>query len=225
MDVMLTDQANPIIRSNAHRAYLVVRDRIVRCEIQPGQRIKIAELAVELGVSPGAMREALSRLTADHLVVAKDQFGFRATLITPEELDDLTEVRVDIETKALERSILNGDKAWASDLAEAFKNLKYAAEPIAGSALAHARFHDVLVSECGSPTLLRIRSSLYQSSERYRYFATQRPKSPRNVDDEHRQICEAALDRDVEAAKARLGAHIRTTAVFVKAALAGGLTS
>jgi DNA-binding GntR family transcriptional regulator len=200
---------------------MVMRDRIVRCEIAPGQKLKIAELAVELGVSPGAMREALSRLIAEHLVAAKDQFGFRATPITAEELDDLTEVRVDIETRALERSIRNGDKRWANEVNQAFKDLKYSAEPLAGSAAAHAHFHNMLVSECGSPTLLRIRSALYQSSERYRYFATQHPRTVRNVDDEHRLICEAVLDRDIETATTRLAEHIRTTAVFVKEALAG----
>jgi DNA-binding GntR family transcriptional regulator len=200
---------------------MVMRDRIVRCEIAPGQKLKIADLSVELGVSPGAMREALSRLTAEHLVAAKDQFGFRATPITPEDLDDLTEVRVDIETKALERSIRNGDKLWANEVSQAYKDLKYSAEPVAGSAAAHAHFHNMLVSECHSPTLLRIHASLYQSSERYRYFATQHPRTVRNVDDEHRLICEAVLDRDIPLATARLADHIRTTAIFVKEALAG----
>lgn len=220
MDVTLTEAVKPVIRSKAHHAYLVMRDRIVRCEIQPGQKLKIAELAVELGVSPGAMREALSRLTAEHLVVAKDQFGFRSRLISAEELDDLTEVRVDIETKALARSILNGDEVWASGLTEAYNDLCRPAGQITDSERAHARFHHMLVSECRSPTLLRIRSSLYQSSEQYRHFSLQNPRKVRNVDDEHRMIYEAAINRDVEAAKRHLAAHIRTTAVFVKDALA-----
>lgn len=207
------------IRSNAHRAYLIMRQRIVRSEVAAGEKLKIADLAAQLGVSTGAMREALSRLTAEHLVVAKDQMGFRVAPISTEELDDLTSVRIDIETSALQKSMQRGDADWLAAVREAFSNLKYNSEPHEASALAHALFHETLVAECGSPTLLRIRKSLYQSSERYRYYAIQRATSKRNVDDEHRVICEAVLDRDEMAATAALADHIRTTARFVKQAL------
>jgi len=207
------------IRSNAHRAYLIMRQRIVRSEVAAGEKLKIADLAAELGVSPGAMREALSRLTSEHLVIAKDQQGFRVAPISTEELDDLTQIRIEIETSALQKSMAHGDAAWLATVRQAFTNLKYNSEPHDASAAAHALFHESLVSECGSPTLLRIRKSLYQSSERYRYFAIQRALSKRNVDDEHRTICEAVLDRDEVTAIDALARHIRTTAVFVKEAL------
>lgn len=207
------------IRSNAHRAYLIMRNRIVRSEIAAGEKLKIADLAAELGVSPGAMREALSRLTSEHLVVAKDQLGFRVAPISMDELDDLTEVRIEIEVNALRKSMARGSGAWLASVRQSFSDLKYNSEPHDASALAHASFHEALVAECGSPTLLRIRHSLYQSSERYRYFAIQRALSKRNPDEEHRIICEAVLDRDVAAATYALAAHIRTTAVFVKEAL------
>ena len=41
-----------IVRSNAHRTYLELRDRIIQCVIEPSQKIKIADLATELRSAP-----------------------------------------------------------------------------------------------------------------------------------------------------------------------------
>lgn len=209
------------VRSNAHRTYLELRERIIQCVIEPSQKLKIADLAAELGVSPGAIREALSRLTTENLVEARDQRGFRAAPISLADLDDLTETRVEIETLAMRKAIAVGDEDWrenvraAHDAMAAYSGLAHAPK----AAELHGRFHDALVSGCASPSLLRIRSGLYEMSQRYRYLATQRSKLERHVHDEHRALAEAVYQRNPDAAAAAIAIHIRTTAAMVRASI------
>lgn len=60
------------------------------------------------------MREALTRLSADGLVVAESMRGFRAAPLSVEDLRDTMETRIFVEAEALKRSILLGDDAWES---------------------------------------------------------------------------------------------------------------
>ena len=46
--------------------------------------------------------------------------------------------------------------------------------------------------------------------------APARPPTGRNVDDEHRQLLDAALSRDADKSAAMLAAHYRKTAQFIE---------
>ncbi|MBI0436157.1 GntR family transcriptional regulator [Roseomonas sp. KE0001] len=67
-----------------------LRAEIVACRFRPGEKLPIAALNTRFKVSYALVREALSRLMADGLVVAEDQRGFRASPISLADLHDLT---------------------------------------------------------------------------------------------------------------------------------------
>jgi Mn-dependent DtxR family transcriptional regulator len=83
--------------------------------LQPGTKLRIAEIAEEFGVSATPMREALSRLVSRGLVVAVGQRGFRVMPVSREDLADITRTRVALETAALRRSMRYGDGKWEGD--------------------------------------------------------------------------------------------------------------
>jgi DNA-binding GntR family transcriptional regulator len=208
-------------RTQARRAYLALRDRILVGALPPLARLKIVDLAAELDISPGAVREALAQLTTDKLVQAQEQRGFRVAPISLEELDDLTQTRIQIETLALRQSIERGGEAWETELRAAHRALE-AVPPGLGDgdgALRHARFHDALVAGCGSPSLMRVRAGLYDLAERYRAFALLGAPTRRPVADEHAAIAAAALSRQPDVAAAAMVHHIGLTARLVREAL------
>ena len=88
-----------------------LRADILSTRLLPGQKLHIAGLAKQFSVSLAAVREALSRLVADGLVQASDQRGFRVSPVSPADLRDVTQTRVDIEGLALRRSIERGNAA------------------------------------------------------------------------------------------------------------------
>lgn len=64
------------VRSVVGLAYDAIRRLIVEGELLPGARLGQAELAVQLGISRGSVREALRRLTGDGLVEFEVNRGF-----------------------------------------------------------------------------------------------------------------------------------------------------
>ncbi len=200
-------------------AYEDLRADLLSCRILPGSRLKVQELCERLSVSLGAIREALSRLTSEGLVVAEPQRGFRAAPISAEDLLDLTKVRIQIETLCLRRAIEVGDVGWESRLVAALHQLSRTPEhtpddPSHSSddwANAHAAFHRALVDGCDSPWLLRLRNQLYDQSERYRRLSVSLAPHARNISQEHQDIADATLAHDAEKAVALLTAHLGVT--------------
>ena len=90
-------------RSQTSLAYEVIRSDILNGRHLPEKKLKIQELALELDVSPGAVREALSRLVPEQLVVSRDQRGFVVAPLSIADLIDLTDLRCEIEAVALRR--------------------------------------------------------------------------------------------------------------------------
>src|SRR5580658_5059639 len=134
-------------------AYEGLRADLLACRILPGAKLKIQELCDRLSVSLGAIREALSRLTSEGLVVAEPQRGFRAAPISASDLVDLTMVRIEVDSLCLTRAIACGDVDWETGLVAAAHRLERTPEralddPARSNedwAEAHAAFHLALV--------------------------------------------------------------------------------
>jgi len=208
------------------RAYEELRADILACRIAPGAKLKIQDLCTKFSVSLGAIREALSRLTSEGLVTAEPQRGFRAAPISAEDLQDLTRVRVEIDSLCLRRAIELGDVDWEARLVAAFHRLSRMPERAAGDparssddwADAHAAFHNALLDGCDSPWLLRLHQQLYDQSERYRRLSVSMAQRRRNIGDEHQKILDAALARDADKAVKLLTAHLSATTTILLAA-------
>jgi DNA-binding GntR family transcriptional regulator len=206
----------------------VIRSEILEGQIAPGSRLHLGKLAERHDASPSAIREALSRLVSDGWVKAIDQRGFRVCEVSADDLIDITRTRIDLESLALRRSIDQGDVAWEARVLAAYHELSRAT-PLQVGALKdsmlswqvlHRRFHSALVSASGSDWMMRFREVLTDQSERYRKLSVDRPAGPRDVDQEHREIAHAALDRDADACVKLLSAHFNHTAEIVLASIA-----
>src|SRR6478672_4213269 len=94
------------------RAYAALLDEILSCRLAPGAKIIISEVAATWGFSPGAVREALARLSAEKMTVAAAQKGYSVAEVSAEELKDLTRTRIVIEQLCLRSAITHGDVEW-----------------------------------------------------------------------------------------------------------------
>lgn len=68
--------------SLADEAYVLLRHRLTRCEIQPGSRFTAREAADHLGLGLTPVREALMQLDRERLVVTVPRRGYLATPLT-----------------------------------------------------------------------------------------------------------------------------------------------
>jgi GntR family carbon starvation induced transcriptional regulator len=193
----------------------IVRADILDGRLLPGAKLNIKALEGQIGVSLGAIREALSRLSAEGLVLAEAHRGYRVSPVSKDELLDLTRTRVEIESLCLAQAIDDGDVEWESRIVAAAHRMERLQKTPSGEdarntlawAQAHSEFHEALVSACSSLWLHRIRKMLYEQSERYRRLSVPLDTDHREVLDEHRHIMDAVLRRDRTAALAQLEKH------------------
>lgn len=213
--------------------YEQLRADLLACRLWPGNRLKISDLCQSMGVNLGAVREALSRLSSEGLVVAEPHRGYRVAPISATELRDLTEVRIEVEARCLRRAIHKGDMAWETAIVAAHHVMTRLPErepedPGRVSeawAAAHAAFHRALVAGCGSPWLLRLRDALHDQSERYRRLSVPLSSAGRDLGREHRDIMDAAIARQEDRACSLLSAHFQaTTRILLQADALGHRT-
>ena len=81
-----------------------LRQDIVGCRLKPGEALKFDTLRSAFGASFTTLREALTSLSAEGLVIAEQQRGFRVAPVTTDDLVDVTS-RILIEIELLKRSI------------------------------------------------------------------------------------------------------------------------
>ncbi len=214
-------------RSMTQDVYERLRADILACRMIPGSKLRISELCLSLGgVSLGAVREALSRLAADGLVMSEPQRGFTVAPVSARDLEHLTAARIKVEEWCLRASIVRGGVRWEAAIAAAFRKLAQTPYHAAGDpallsdawVTAHGAFHASLVAAADNSWLLRIREHLYQQSERYRRLSVPAEPQPRDVESEHAAIMKAALARDADVAAAALAEHLRlTTSILLTA--------
>ncbi len=197
---------------------------IVACRLKPGEKIRINEIAARLEVSGGAVREALSRLSAEGMVLSEAQKGYTVAPVSEAELVDLTKTRVSVEQLCLRAAVESGGVEWESGIVAAYHRLHSlhvgkASEPGVvdeGWASAHGAFHLALVAACASPSLLRIRGALYAQSERYRRLSYPYRTGERDADAEHKALVEATMDRNADHCCGLISHHIwRTTRILL----------
>lgn len=210
--------------SLTYSTYRQVRADILFGRLPPGEKLKIQDLAERMGVSPSLVREALSRLTAENMIIATPQRGFRVTPITAEDVQDLTRARIEIEMVCLRRSLERGDVSWEANILAAVHQL-VRTHPEPGRvdeawAGVHAEFHRALVQACDSKWLLQVREQLFVQAERYRWINLRMSPESRDLRDEHREIADAAIRRDIATTSALMEQHLRLTETMTLQALA-----
>ncbi|WP_234975831.1 GntR family transcriptional regulator [Thiothrix eikelboomii] len=201
--------------------YGQLRADIISGKLAPKSKLKIEHLRTEYGVGATPLREALSRLSSDGFVITEGQRGFRVSPISPEDLDDVTELRVTLELKALRNSLQHGKDDWESRVVATYYQLSKIEELdlFANLEVWEQRNHDfhwALISACTSKWLLHFYHILYDQHKRYRNISLVANLGQRDVRREHQRIYDAALARDVDTACREVEAHIRQTADVTK---------
>ncbi len=203
-------------RTLTEQTYAELRADIIEGRLMPGSKLRVEHLRQTYAVGAGTLREALTRLVSDALVSAEGQRGFRVSPIAIDDLEDLTRLRVHIETNALRESIRHGDDAWRARLRAVFDELSAEEQPLKQSnrgrwEVLNLRFHETLLDGRPSPWAKKVLKLLSRHIERYRSFAIELPGAVRDVHAEHTEIFELALSGQDARAALALEAHICAT--------------
>ena len=194
-----------------------VRGDILSGRREPGAKIRLEDLKAEFGVSWSPIREAVSRLVAEGLILAEEQRGYRVAPASRADLAEVIRLRVLLESMALRAAIEKGDDAWEAEVLAAHHRLsklegrRWAVADTEQWETWHRTYHDALIRSCESPILLQFCHLLHDMSDRYRRIFLSANELDRDVGAEHRAITEATLARDAGNACRLLEAHIDRT--------------
>lgn len=218
MNVNLNPAQSPSEGSATKLAYNRLRDLILTGDLAPGEKLKIDRLRDLLGTGASPIREALSLLVSDQLVVRHEQRGFRAAETSRENFQEILTLRCALESMALGHSMENATDEWVENLVVVHHRMtRLQAERSDAFEREHKHFHMALIGNCQSPLLLRFCDQLYDLNIRYRYLAGRSSDyKGRKVDDEHRQILDAVISEHPDQAAALLVSHYERTGAFLK---------
>ena len=191
--------------------YDVLRRDLVGGRFKAGEKLAINTLKEQYQVGLSPLREALNKLAAYGLLIQENQRGFRVPKLSREELDDIARLRTELEGMALERAIAHGDAVWEADLLAAAHRLKRADITLDKGEeweRLHTHFHRTLVAPCGSVWLLRFIEQLHDQFDRYRRLGPKMPTIRQELDEQHHELVELALQRDATATRALMDDHI-----------------
>ena len=191
---------------------------ILTGELAPGEKLKIDGLRKILGTGASPIREALSLLTSDQLVVRHEQRGFSAAETSRENFQEILRLRCALESMALRESMQNKTDEWIERLIIVHHRMdRFKATRAEDFEREHKNFHMTLINNCHSPLLLRYCSQLYDLNIRYRYLAGRSVDyKGRQVDDEHQQILNAAISGNADLSAELLINHYEKTGAFLR---------
>ena len=208
----MPDGFAPIEKINMRdRIARALRAAIISGELEPGTVYSAPSLGARFGVSATPVREAMLDLSKEGLVEIVRNKGFRVTSPSPEELDDVTELRALVEVPTIRTLAERGVPAAAL---ERLRPLAAEIEAAAGRRdfIAHValdlEFHLALLELAGNPRIvelvrsLRMHSRLYglrDESHRDALFASWH---------EHAELLDRIEARDGPGAEAVMRSHI-----------------
>lgn len=143
--------------------YQNIRNGLLAGRFQPGERLKIRDLATEWGTSPMPVRAALQRLVAEGALEGEPQRSVRVPPMTRERYQNIFQVRLGLEGLAVELATPNLTAADLTELRNRMARMDEAIEQRDVQAYldANSQFHLHLYSACDNPVLLRSIESLW----------------------------------------------------------------
>lgn len=209
----------------ARATYGKLRADVLSGEWKPGSKLLMHELRERYQVGASPLREALNRLASEDWVVHNDQRGFSVAKISAEQLTDLVETRITVESMALAQAFARRSPAWEEKVVLSFHRLSRTARSVQPESFEenpewerlHRDFHMTLLEGCGSPLLVGFCEQLYDLAYRYRQLAAQKAYKRRNELDEHKAVFDAVMASRLEDAQRLITEHYRRTAKIITA--------
>ena len=193
-------------------AYGALKAAIRNNVFPPGYQGSEQEIAQQLGMSRTPVHEAIIRLQEEGLVRVLARRGVVVCAISPEDMREIYEVIVALETAAAELIAERPAEARGPILAEldavnARMEAALAGDDLVGWAEADGRFHQLLVERSGNARLARMFATIMDQSHRARMLTLRlRPKPTLSIE-EHRALVAAIRAGDAAAARDRARAH------------------
>ncbi|WP_433359025.1 GntR family transcriptional regulator [Streptosporangium sp. CA-115845] len=190
-------------------AYDLLRDAIIRGELEPGEVIKDSDLAAHIGLSRTPVREALTRLAEIGLVEFKSGVYTRVSRINRRDIDATLTVLRALDQIAVLEAVPRLRPEDLDEMREANERFRLAVrdKDIDLALLADDELHSVLIEASGNPVVKRLIEELHPAIHRVLYRKFSNLLGGRDTVDHHKQLIELCASGQAEAAAECSAAH------------------
>jgi DNA-binding GntR family transcriptional regulator len=188
-----------------------IRASIITGRFAPGERLVEADLARDLGISRGPIREALADLERDGIVVRVPRQGSFVRTFDTRLVDEVYSLRKILEQYAAEQLVLKMDGEVEASLNRSLATIDQAADSgnIAALAERDLQFHNSLYQLSGHSLLQQAWHDCLAGKLRMLVNVTTRTHVPlTDATVNHRPIVEAIVSRNIELACSLVSEHI-----------------
>lgn len=212
MDIQTgSQQAESRVGRNVAR---VLRDRILKGDLVPGQRLIEADLITELGVSRSAIREAFVQLDAEGSIELRHQKGATVTRLSRQDIMDMFAIRERLEGLAvfLAAQLVDapGNREWLRQQRD-----NWTRDEMLQSDHLHIDenipFHEGLILMSGNARLVEMLRRLHVPAYRQRFFEMIKADRREQAVEDHLTVIDAILRGDGESAETAMRLHVRRT--------------
>jgi len=193
------------------QVYDVLREAILRGNIEPGEKITEVEIADQLSVSRTPVREAFRMLELEELIIIIPQQGvFVAGVKSQQEIDEIFLVRRELEGLAAYEAAKNITREQAEKLKLYSEQIKECIEEddLKRCVRLDISFHQIIKEASHNKYLEKFLDSLFEKVTRFRSKSLGQQGRMEKALNEHKQLASAIADGDSELARKLSQKHI-----------------
>lgn len=197
-------------------AYEALKGMILSSAFHPGERLSEVRLSQLIGVSRTPLREALMLLEAEGLVIGRQNSGYCVVHFEPEAIRNLLVAREGLDAYVAEvacRTATDEDlerlKAVMAEIEDIDRRQDSESRRPARELELGLKVHEVIVSATRNPALQDMTRRLYEQLRVALWLEVLWIDSWDDAVEQHRDIIEAVLARDVSRAVEAAREHIR----------------
>lgn len=151
--------------SSSLRAHVIrtLRERILAGHYRPGERLNESKIARELNISRIPVREALSQLQEQGLVMNRERRGMFVMQLSQDEVQQINSLRMVLEAEAMRLARARMTPEALAELTGLVEQMENWDGPLIDAAALDLRFHQLIWRIAGNPYLERTLDSLATS--------------------------------------------------------------
>ncbi|MBU2646087.1 MAG: GntR family transcriptional regulator [bacterium] len=191
--------------------YEIIRDMILRRDINPGEKIVEDDLSKQIGVSRTPLREALCRLDNEGIVKIIPRRGAFVSELSQTTIIEVLQIREVLEGLVTRLAAENMTKKVLGQLRASLDNIRDtpdAPEHLIKFTHADEKFHDILLAASRNTMLQNFMSNINTHLRFIRIRTVVIPNRAKKTVNEHYTILDAIEQKDVARAEELMRQHI-----------------
>lgn len=188
--------------SLSDRAYEIIKNAIITCELMPGEQVAQPQLAEKLGIGLTPIRDALQRLSREGFVQSIPRSGYVVSPITLSDIKEIFELRSILEASAVRLAARRGtDEQLQKIYQESFFTYKYHDRKSYSEFLIYnASFHKAIAEVAGNKRLIDAINKILGELNRVFHLGLDVRDSAQEMRDEHIALAKELCSRNEEQA-------------------------